>query len=192
VAWRCVLCSQWPSRYVRCAPALLARRLTAALHSLVAHAVRLLCTLWPVWGSNASVRAMAWPGVACLARSGLQSVPATRQRPLHGASPQLCTPWLRTPSACCARICSCGALMRLRAQWRGLKRCGWPAMAFKVCPLRASPTCTEGAMGSVSEGAVGGRARRRAQMGNIYIPRTYEQWGRKSSAKKAHNWWLLD
>ena len=64
------------------------------------------------------------------------------QPPLHGASPQLCSPWSRTPSTCCARVGPCGALMRLYAQWRGLVWRAWPAAAFKVCPLRAShPHC---------------------------------------------------
>ena len=77
-----------------------------------------------------------------MARSGLQGVSAARQRPLHGTSPQRCPPWFRTPSACCAHVGPCGALMRLRAQWRGLVWRGWPAAAFKVCPLRAShPHC---------------------------------------------------
>ena len=62
--------------------------------------------------------------------------------PLHGTSPQLCPPWLRAPSAFCARVGSCGALMHLHAQWRGLVWRAWPAAAFKVCPLRASAPCT--------------------------------------------------
>jgi hypothetical protein len=116
-----------------------ARHLAAALHSLVAHAERFLCTRWPVRGSDACVCAMAWPGVAWLARHGLQGVPAARQRPLHGASPQLCTPWLRTPSAFCARVGPCGALMRVCVQWRGLVWRGWPAAAFNVCPRVPAP-----------------------------------------------------
>ena len=59
-----------------------ARHLAAALHFLVARAERLLCACWPVWGSDASACAMAWPGVAWLARSGFQGVPAARQPPL--------------------------------------------------------------------------------------------------------------
>ena len=34
-----------------------------------------------------------------------------------------------------------GALMLLRVQWRGLAQRAWPAVAFKVCPLRASAPC---------------------------------------------------
>ena len=50
MAWRGVLGPQWPSKCVRCAqpPLRGARHLAAALHSLVAHAERLLCTRWPV------------------------------------------------------------------------------------------------------------------------------------------------
>ena len=33
-----------------------------------------------------------------------------------------------------------GALRRLRVRWRGLARRAWPAVAFKVCPLRAAPS----------------------------------------------------
>ena len=35
---------------------------------------------------------------------------------------------------------SSGTLRRLRVQWRGLARRAWPAVAFKVCPLRAAPS----------------------------------------------------
>ena len=61
---------------------------------------------------------------------------------LRGTSPQLRPPWLRAPSACCARVGLCGALMRVCVQWRGLVWRGWPAAAFKVCPLRATTPCT--------------------------------------------------
>ena len=98
----------------------------AAACSLVAHAERLLCMQWPVWGSDASACAMAWHGAAWLARSGLQDLSAARQRPLHGASPQLCTPWLRTLSGCCARSGQTVALMCGLVQWCDLIQCCWP------------------------------------------------------------------
>jgi len=98
----------------------------AAACSLVAHAERLLCMQWPVWGSDASACAMAWHGAAWLARSGLQDLSAARQRPLHGASPQLCTPWLRTLSGCCARSGQTVALMCSLVQWCDLMQCCWP------------------------------------------------------------------
>ena len=60
----------------------------------------------------------------------------------RGASLQLCTPWLRTPSVRFAHVGPCGALMRLCAQWRGLALRALLAVAFKVCPLRASAPCT--------------------------------------------------
>ena len=98
----------------------------AATRSLVAHAERFLCMQWTVWGSDASACAMARHGAAWLARSGLQDLSAARQRPLHGASPQLCTPWLRTPSGCCARSGQTVALMCGLVQWCDLMQCCWP------------------------------------------------------------------
>ena len=83
---------------------------------------------------------VAWRGV--LGPQWHSKCARCAQPPLHGASPQLCSPWSRTPSTCCARVGPCGALMRLYAQWRGLVWRAWPAAAFKVCPLRAShPHC---------------------------------------------------
>ena len=82
--WRGLARRAWPAVAFKVCPlraAPSARRLAAALLSLVTHAEHLLCTRWSVWGSDASVCAMAWPGVACLARSSLQGVPAARQPP---------------------------------------------------------------------------------------------------------------
>ena len=90
-----------------------------------APAVHVVGYRWP----HASACTMAGPDVAWLARSGLQGVPAARQPPPlcpRGTSPQLCTPWLRTPSACCARSGQTVALMCGLVQWCDLMQCCWP------------------------------------------------------------------
>ena len=58
--------------------------------------------------------------------------------PLY-TSPQLCTPWLRTPSACCARGGPSRVLMRRLAQLQGPTCRGGLAAAPRVCPLRIRP-----------------------------------------------------
>ena len=103
--------------------------LAAPRCSLCARALRPLYIWWAIGGPNESACTMVGPGVAWLARSGLQGVPAARQPPLlcpRGTSPQLCTPWLRTPSACCARSGQTVALMCGLVQWCDLMQCCWP------------------------------------------------------------------
>ena len=79
VAWRGVLGPQWPpkpSKCVRCAqpPLRGARHLAAALHSLVAHAKRLLCTQWPDCGSNVRPCAMVRSDAVLLASKDPRTV----------------------------------------------------------------------------------------------------------------------
>ena len=121
-----------PTPPCQCSGRYRAVQVSGCLANLSSEVGNKTCTLTPMSGisravavhavaSEASSCAMAWHGVACLARSGLQSLQSVSaaRSPLcaaRGTSPQLCTPWLRTPSACCARVGPCGALMRLRAQ----------------------------------------------------------------------------
>ena len=103
--------------------------LAAPRCSLCARTPRPLYMWWAIGCPNASACTMVGPGVAWLARSGLQGVPAARQPPPlcpRGTSPQLCTPWLRTPSACCARSGQTVALMCGLVQWCDLMQCCWP------------------------------------------------------------------
>ena len=81
-AWRGVVGSQRPSRCARCAPAtptVPSRHLAAALHSLVAHAKRLLCTQWPDCGSN------VWP--CAMVRSDAVLLASKDPRTVHRCAP---------------------------------------------------------------------------------------------------------